>query len=147
MAAAPGDGKNLAGSIFQKHDKDGSGALDKKEADDLIEDFCQTLELELSAKERQDLLTKSFNEADRNGDGVLSMPEFMSFAATLDSLASSLAGAVNPSGDTSESVVPTGYAHHGAPRTPALAHSFSSGLLNAPFFARRRQVGYQKNLG
>ncbi len=84
----------LALSIFKKHDKDGSGALDRTEASALIDDFCKTLELDLSAREKDKLLSEQFVKADANGDGTLSWEEFHALAAYLDIIASALGGSV-----------------------------------------------------
>ena len=91
-------GSDLAFSIFEKHDKDGSGSLDRREAEALVDDFCATLGLQLSARERDELLSRQFSDADTNSDGRLTQSEFAEFAATLDSLASSLGGATDPTG-------------------------------------------------
>ena len=84
----------LALSIFKKHDKDGSGALDRTEASALIDDFCKTLELDLSAREKDQLLNEQFVKADTDGDGTLSWEEFHALAAYLDIIASALGGSV-----------------------------------------------------
>ena len=91
--------KELALSIFQKHDKDGSGALDRMEATALIDDFCKTLNLDLAAREKKTLLDEQFVSADANGDGTLCWEEFHALAAYLDSIACALGGSVDSGGD------------------------------------------------
>lgn len=66
--------KKLALSIFKKHDKDGSGALDRTEAAALIDDFCKTLNLDLAVREKETLLNEQFVAArseERRGERVL----------------------------------------------------------------------------
>ena len=91
---------DLALSIFKKHDKDGSGALDRTEATTLIDDFCKTLNLDLAAREKETLLNEQFVAADANGDGTLCWEEFHALAAYLDTIASALGGSVDAEGDT-----------------------------------------------
>ena len=106
MASAPPPGspprspsKKLALSIFKKHDKDGSGALDRSEAAALIDDFCKTLNLDLALREKEMLLNEQFVAADANGDGTLCWEEYQSLAAYLDTIATALEGSVDAYGE------------------------------------------------
>jgi len=91
--------KKLALSIFKKHDKDGSGALDRTEAAALIDDFCKTLNLDLAVREKETLLNEQFVAADTNGDGTLCWEEYQSLAAYLDTIATALEGSVDAYGE------------------------------------------------
>ena len=91
--------KKLALSIFKKHDKDGSGALDRTEAAALIDDFCKTLNLDLAVREKETLLNEQFVAADTNGDGTLCWAEYQSLAAYLDTIATALEGSVDAYGE------------------------------------------------
>ena len=72
--------------------------------DMLVKEFNETLDLHLSDDQKTAMIEGPFERADKDGDGMLSLEEFVKFADHLDTIASSLGAAGHPNGIAQEHV-------------------------------------------
>ena len=68
--------RDLGRDAFTKADKDGGGTLDKEEILIAIDGVARSMDLDLPGKDK---MLQLFDLCDKNGDGVLSLPEFQVF--------------------------------------------------------------------
>ena len=68
--------RDLGRDVFTKADKDGGGTLDKEEILIAIDGVARSMDLDLPEKDK---IVQLFDLCDKNGDGVLSLPEFQVF--------------------------------------------------------------------
>ena len=91
--AAVSAADSFAFSIFDEHDLDKDGCLDRAECSKLVQAFMGRMDLELLPEHEDKLLTTHFENADTNQDGKLSRDEFEGFVDSLTAIASAIASA------------------------------------------------------